>query len=42
MFDILIDCEENVFCLCFGLDDGCMCILEEVGCVFGVICEWIC
>lgn len=40
--DILIDCEENVLCLCFGLDDGWICMLEEVGKVFGVICECIC
>lgn len=41
VLDILIDWEENVLCLCFGLDDGWMWILEEVGCVFGVIWEWI-
>lgn len=39
---MLIDCEENVFRFCFGLDDGCMCMFEEVGKVFGVMCECIC
>lgn len=41
MFDILIDREENVLWLRFGFDDGRIRIFEEVGKVFGVICECI-
>lgn len=42
VLEILIDREEKVLRLCYGLLDGKIYIFEEVGCEFGVICECIC